>query len=319
MLAELGAIDRKTFQIGKAMVSEETEIRRAESRIRSAESAIARLEAEMQRVRRTSNARAVRMYKNGPGTILATLFTAERPGDLPRLSQFWESLARRDGKALVEAARVRTEIDAQKTGLASAVNSLQSRVGRLDDQKAGLEAVRQQRAASLEKLKAAVQAAMDAEKKILAELAAAAIRKPAPGPCAPGTPGRDQRLATLLDWYAPAAGSAGFVPAKLSPTGVIATGPASWYGPGFDGCRSASGATFRASQMTAASVTLPLGTFLKVTRGGRAVVVVITDRGPYAAGRVLDLSAAAAQAIGLGTADVDMEILLPAEPAPPFP
>lgn len=109
------------------------------------------------------------------------------------------------------------------------------------------------------------------------------------------------------------------MPSKLGPTGVITTGDASWYGPGFDGCRSASGATFRASQMTAASVILPLGTLLKVTRGGRAVVVVITDRGPYAHGRVLDLSQAAAQAIGLGAGAVNMEILLPTEPAPPFP
>ena len=47
--------------------------------------------------------------------------------------------------------------------------------------------------------------------------------------------------------------------------------------------------------MTAASLSLPMGTFLKVTFGGKAVVVVITDRGPYVEGRVLDLSAGAAK------------------------
>ncbi|MGH2773697.1 MAG: RlpA-like double-psi beta-barrel domain-containing protein, partial [Actinomycetota bacterium] len=52
----------------------------------------------------------------------------------------------------------------------------------------------------------------------------------------------------------------------------------------------------------------------------RSAVVVITDRGPYVAGRDLDLSKAAAQAIGIGgVGPVSMEILLPAEPAPAFP
>jgi rare lipoprotein A len=72
--------------------------------------------------------------------------------------------------------------------------------------------------------------------------------------------------------------------------------------------------------MTAASLSLPLGTILKVTFGGKAAVVVITDRGPYVEGRVLDLSQAAARAVGLrGVGEVRMEILLPNEPAPPFP
>ena len=159
---------------------------------------------------------------------------------------------------------------------------------------------------------------MDAEKKVLAARAAA-IKKPAPGPCTPGLPARDQRLAALLNWISPATGGAGLMPSKLGPTGVVTNGDASWYGPGFDGCRSASSATFKAAQLTGASISLPLGTILKVTRGGRAVVVVITDRGPYAHGRVLDLSQAAAQAIGLGAGAVSMEILLPTEPAPPFP
>lgn len=110
------------------------------------------------------------------------------------------------------------------------------------------------------------------------------------------------------------------MPAKLGPTGVVTNGGATWYGPGFDGCRSASGATFKAVQMTAASLSLPMGTLLKVVFGGKAVVVVITDRGPYSGGRILDLSQAAARSIGLsGVGEVSMEILLPGEPAPAFP
>ncbi len=249
------------------------------------------------------------MYKNGPGSILAPLFTSTTMTDLSKLGMFWESLAEKDGKSLDEATKLRGQRDEEKAALAKTVANLEARVKNLDAQRASLKTAREQRAGSLQELKVAIQNAMDAEKKVLAARAAA-IKKPTPGPCTPGVPARDQRLAALLSWISPA---------KLGPTGVITSGDASWYGPGFDGCRSASSATFRASQLTAASISLPLGTILKVTRGGRAVIVVISDRGPYAHGRVLDLSQAAAQAIGLGAGTVDMEILLPTEPAPPFP
>lgn len=130
----------------------------------------------------------------------------------------------------------------------------------------------------------------------------------------------DRKLAALLEWYAPGTGIEAFSPPKLRPTGVVTNGMSSWYGPGFDGRRASSGATYNQGQLTAASLVLPFGTLLKVTLGMRSAVVVITDRGPYIAGRVLDLSAGAAQAIGLsGVKQIRMEIMVPREPAPPFP
>lgn len=130
----------------------------------------------------------------------------------------------------------------------------------------------------------------------------------------------DARLAALLAFYEPATGTEPFMPPKLEGTGIVSYGLSTWYGPGFSGRRAASGATFRSSQFTAASRVLPFGTLLKVTFRGRTVVVVITDRGPYVVGRVLDLSRASAQAIGLtGVQRVRMEIVVPTEPAPPFP
>ena len=79
-------------------------------------------------------------------------------------------------------------------------------------------------------------------------------------------------------------------------------GLASWYGPGFHGRRTASGETFNTGAFTAAHRYWPFGTRVRVTNrnNGRSVVVTINDRGPYAAGRVIDLSHASAQAIGLG-------------------
>jgi rare lipoprotein A len=87
---------------------------------------------------------------------------------------------------------------------------------------------------------------------------------------------------------------------------------ASWYGPGFDGRRTASGGIFHQGAMTAAHKTLPFGTRLRVTYRKRSVVVTINDRGPYVRGRSLDLSKGAASHIGLigpGSGKVCMERL----------
>jgi rare lipoprotein A (peptidoglycan hydrolase) len=89
-------------------------------------------------------------------------------------------------------------------------------------------------------------------------------------------------------------------------------GVASWYGPGFHGRRTASGERFDQNDLTAAHRKLPLGSEVKVTNlaNGRSVTVAINDRGPYAKGRVLDLSEAAARKLGMvedGVAKVRIE------------
>ncbi|MNS19552.1 RlpA-like protein precursor [compost metagenome] len=90
-----------------------------------------------------------------------------------------------------------------------------------------------------------------------------------------------------------------------------AVGHASWYGPGFHGRRTANGERFDQWAMTAAHKTLPLGSLLLVTnlKNKRTILVRVNDRGPYIPGRMLDLSAGAAQAIGVsgvGTVRIDV-------------
>ncbi|KGF71832.1 hypothetical protein DO97_14875 [Neosynechococcus sphagnicola sy1] len=92
------------------------------------------------------------------------------------------------------------------------------------------------------------------------------------------------------------------------------SGMASWYGPGFHGSPSASGEPFNQYDLTAAHRSLPFGTRVRVFNvdNGRSVVVRINDRGPFSHGRIIDLSTAAAQTIGLvssGVAPVRLEVL----------
>ena len=91
-------------------------------------------------------------------------------------------------------------------------------------------------------------------------------------------------------------------------------GYASWYGSRFHGRLTANGEVYDMNKLTAANKTLPFGTIVKVTNleNGRTVDVTINDRGPFVAGRIIDLSRAAAEAIGLmsmGVAKVRLHIL----------
>jgi rare lipoprotein A len=81
------------------------------------------------------------------------------------------------------------------------------------------------------------------------------------------------------------------------------SGMASFYG-NESGSKTASGQRFNQNAMTCAHRSLPFGTRLKVTHGDRSVVVTVNDRGPFIRGRVLDLSTAAARAVGLTSAGV---------------
>lgn len=83
--------------------------------------------------------------------------------------------------------------------------------------------------------------------------------------------------------------------------GEIARGLASWYGEPFHGRRTASGEVFDMNELTAAHKTLPFGTRVRVRHisTGKEVTVRINDRGPHVPGRIIDLSRAAASALGL--------------------
>ena len=124
----------------------------------------------------------------------------------------------------------------------------------------------------------------------------------------------------LVSALADAPASADAAPkADTQPEGeVIGSGRASYYGAELAGNPTASGEPFNPRELTAAHRTLPFGTHVRVTneRSGESVVVRINDRGPFHGNRVLDVSTAAAEEIGLkraGTAHVTME-RLPKQP-----
>jgi rare lipoprotein A len=105
-------------------------------------------------------------------------------------------------------------------------------------------------------------------------------------------------------WYYPLASAAGY----------NATGTASWYGTKFHGKKTANGERYDMHAMSAAHKTLPMPTMARVTNlnNGRSVIVRVNDRGPFVKNRIIDLSYAAARALGydnVGTAPVRVEAL----------
>jgi rare lipoprotein A len=128
--------------------------------------------------------------------------------------------------------------------------------------------------------------------------------------------GRATALFLLTAACAPAADThephAATVPAHLSQA-LPVEGVASWYGPGFIGRLTANGEVYTAREMTAAHRTLAFNTLVRVTNleNGRSAVIRINDRGPFVGERVIDLSEAAAERLGMigpGTSRVRLEL-----------
>ncbi len=104
-------------------------------------------------------------------------------------------------------------------------------------------------------------------------------------------------------------------------TGYKERGVASWYGQKFHGRKTSNGETYDMYAMTAAHKTLPIPSYVRVTNlaNKRQVVVRVNDRGPFHGNRIIDLSYAAAQRLGFagqGTAQVEVEIIVPGDQAP---
>ncbi len=104
----------------------------------------------------------------------------------------------------------------------------------------------------------------------------------------------------------------------------IERGKASWYGFKFNGERTSNGELYDMFAMTGAHKTLPIPSYVRVTNldNRSSVIVRINDRGPFHAGRIIDLSYAAAQRLGItraGTGNVEVEVVVPeGDPRPPL-
>ena len=150
---------------------------------------------------------------------------------------------------------------------------------------------------------------------VLAILAGCAHRKPTAQPPVQYPPAQAPAPAPGAPAPSPPSGAPPAVERQPTiPGAYVEEGVASWYGDPFNGRRTSNGEVYDMHQFTAAHRTLPFNAIVRVTnlRNGKQTEVRITDRGPFVANRVIDLSLSAAQAldmVGPGTAPVRLEML----------
>lgn len=299
-VAHLRSVERRLeagiVDTSKALASDRLALARAERK---------RLAAQHELV-----ARAVEAYKSPPGEALGTLLGSGDMGDVAALGAATSAAALANERALhrvLVAQRRADRLSAQAEQRKARLLVRRERIARVS---AARVATLVERRETLDKLSARISelqraARIEARKQRKARVSAESspgIPASTPIPAGPGG-----GIAEPVGGLGPASG----LPTGFLTTGVSFEGLASWYGPGFAGQSTANGDIFDPGKFTAASKTLPLPTWLYVTRSGRGTVVLVNDRGPYAGDRVLDLSRAAAQALGVtGVSWVRAEILV---------
>lgn len=280
----------------------------------AARSFVARLRAELSRAlaNETQSAfddRVRRVYIQGPAIGLEALLGSRTLGDLEARLPFAErsiAIARQDVHAV-------TSRRAELTGTLAAAEDAQRA---LAEHERRLAMIRDEITRRLSEAEAGVRAAR-------ADLAVAARERLRRLSQAFRSTLRAVDLAVFRRRHARAeadfAAAAPFLgprpdctaPKGLRSTGESLRGEASWYGPGFAGKATATGATFDPKRYTVAHKTLPFGVFLLIHNDGKCVVSFLNDRGPYVGERILDLSAASAQAVDLsGVEHVEAEIFV---------
>jgi len=283
----------------------EQRIGAANSSILQQESVLDGAQENLAQAQSRFQSRVVQIYKSGVGSPFLVLFSARS------LSQFWTSLS------LLAKVIDQDTVAYRDAQLASSEAEYQASV--LDDQKAQLVQLRALRSTRLAELNVAlarqrrvVATLSEQSKQIVAKRQAAAkltraqwrassipIGTKIPFATAVVEPYRDRTYLV-----------AAYQPRRYRTTGERFTAVTSWYGDAFNGRPSASGQIYNMDDLTCASRTLPFGTRIALTRGNKRVVVVVNDRGPYVAGRNLDLSYAAARALDFwGVATMEAEFV----------
>jgi Lytic transglycolase len=249
-------------------------------------------------------------YELGPGSMLQAYLSARTFADLSVAHEYASRTLAFDAAVLDRLERAEAALRMQEQAAERAEESLAARrtslSGLLGEMRATLN-----RARRLAERSGVVVRRLQAQQDAIDE---ASARQSGLGLLDVGTTGVDQ--STLLALLGPTGGRTCEIPSGLSDTGRAISGDASWYGWEFAGQTTASGAIFDPRLFTAANTWLPFGTFLRVHYDAKCAIVLVNDRGPFADGRVVDLSMAAAQYLGVGVSHVTADILVPTDGVP---
>ncbi len=303
-----GELDGAEARLSRAArVAGETAVRLQDAREQHIEivEELAEARAELRHHEDRLAERVRRLYMDGEQASLVLLLSIQRVEDLDAGLEYLLSTAQ-VGAGLLDGLReARAAVERLETEAARVVDEAQSEAERAEvayhAARGETESLRQELAVlslRLENLEAAwSDHRLELARQVVAEVA-------------PAKPLEEATLAQARLRASLPLGPAEGIPPGWRSGGLLLEGVASWYGPGFHGRRTASGAIYDQRDFTIAHKTLPHETVLLVTYRDRQVVVMVNDRGPYVEGREFDLSWAAAQHLGLGVGRVTAEVIL---------
>lgn len=307
--ADLATLQQRAKEVAADVTTSELRIadleadeRRLQKELRGIDHALARIEARRTAADAEAEAalevyvqHAVAAYKMDDPTQFALVLNAGSLDEMYEVAQVTSRLAG-------EASRSVDRLSAAKARLAAAEGELEEEKARLLAATERVEKIAQEIRGTLAKRKEQLTSFRTDIKKLIADAETAAASVAAHSSIPVG-----QALLDILKGSGPSDG----IPPGFVGTGVTLEGTASWYGPGFEGNNTASGDVFDPNLYTVASKELPLRSWLYVEHEGRGVVVYVNDRGPYVGDRILDLSRAAAEAIGIsGLGWVEAEVVV---------
>lgn len=299
-------LEQTVVDLAAEKTSIDTRIQVTSERIVEQSAALDRAKRELAAAQTVFNERAVAMYKFTGYDELAILLTADSWQDLVTRAAVISHILDVDRRALEEAAVVAAQAQFQ----ASALDDLRAQdvsLRQLQEQRTRLVEVarleQSQIVAGLlpaSQLVVTARQALDAKTRTQWRNSTIALGKPINAVSGKVLPHPEPYLVSDAHLRA------------FRATDVSYSAVCSSYGPGFDGKPTASGQLFNKDDFTCASRLHAFGTWLALSRGGKRIVVVVTDRGPYVSGRDLDLSSAAATALGVSSDEsVQVEIVTP--------
>ncbi len=261
-------------------------------RILGQENALDEAQAELDRAQGRFETRVVEMYKSGLTNPVLLLLSARSLADFYTRALMLSRIIDRDVASYREAQLASREADY----VASVLDDMKVQLvllrslydGRLAEAKRALEDQRALIATLSEKSRQLVAEKKAASEQTRREWRASSIPIGAPIDFASAVLEPTKNIYLVSDYQ----------PRTYIALGQPFSAVCSWYGNEFNGRPTASGQIFNQDDLTCASRTLPFGTRLALSRGDRRVIVVVTDRGPFISGRDLDLSRAAARALG---------------------
>lgn len=309
---EISGMESKLSRLGDEQAAIEADILASDQELGALEVEIHEADAAYAEALERFEERAVEAYKGGAAAEMSMLLSARDLAEMHDISEMLSRSAVIDQQVIDDLLAAKENAEALQDDADTRKQRLMAARTRAAVVAEAIETTISERNDVFAQLRTEV-ADLQEQARIEAREAAEADEQTPPVPGLPDVPGTPQNPTwgthdpDRLVGTGPSSG----VPAMFESTGVTFEGEASWYGPGFEGNTTANGDIFDSRLYTVASRTLPFGTYLYVQYGGRGVVVYVNDRGPYAGDRILDLSHAAAQAIGIsGVGWVRAEIIL---------